>query len=104
MSTLFCLTTAKRDSHTLTCYITHTPNQPNIATVLLLSVDPLLFYISSIEGVILAFVWVHLLSDSPMMQSESELFDFGDLHSVSQDPVPTFNNLALATIGNVVLV
>ena len=38
MSTLFCLTTAKRDSHTLTCYITHTPNQPNIAMVLLLSV------------------------------------------------------------------
>ena len=39
MSTLFCLTTSKRDSHTLTCYITHTPNQSNIATVLLLSVQ-----------------------------------------------------------------
>ena len=38
MSALFCLTTAKRDSHTLMCYITHTPNHPNIAMVLLFSV------------------------------------------------------------------
>ena len=32
------MTTAKRDSHTLTCYTGHTSKQPNIATVVLLSV------------------------------------------------------------------
>ena len=39
------MTTAKRDFHTLTCYTGHTSKQPNIATVLLLSVCALYNFI-----------------------------------------------------------
>ena len=43
MSTLFCLTNAKCSFHVLTVYIAYNTKLPNIATVLLLSVDDVLF-------------------------------------------------------------